>query len=251
MAVPPGLAPLSLGSPSASGVLETFCDVLCPFSAKLVLSMERHLMPMVFGEGAPYEGRLRIVVRPYPQPWHASSTFVNEAAIAAAKISRTEPELRQDPKTNAFWIFFVTLMSKQEAYFDEPSRTRNPDQIRAELANLAVSVLGEGPKRSKSKPIVSLPHGQPLGQTVRNLLKVGEGNEGSKVVPDLKYCVKVGRQNGVHVTPTAIWNGLIEPSVSSSFGEKEWREFLEKNLGPPNANAGQGTNANSNSALDD
>ena len=77
----------------------------------------------------------------------------------------------------AFWIFFVTLMSKQEAYFDEPSRTRNPDQIRAELANLAVSVLGEGPKRSKSKPIVSLPHGQPLGQTVRNLLKVGEGNE--------------------------------------------------------------------------
>lgn len=100
MAVPPGLAPLSLGSPSASGVLETFCDVLCPFSAKLVLSMERHLMPMVFGEGAPYEGRLRIVVRPYPQPWHASSTFVNEAAIAAAKISRTEPELRQDPKTS-------------------------------------------------------------------------------------------------------------------------------------------------------
>lgn len=94
-------------------------------------------------------------------------------------------------------------MAHQEAYFDGPSRNRNPDQIRAELANLAVSVLGEAPKKSRSKPIVSLPPGQPLGQTVKALLKVGEGNEGSKVIPDLKYCVKYGRQNGVHVTPTA------------------------------------------------
>lgn len=94
-------------------------------------------------------------------------------------------------------------MAQQEAYFDGPSRNRNPDQIRAELANLAVSVLGEAPKKSRSQPIVSLSPGQPLGQTVKALLKVGEGNEGSKVIPDLKYCVKYGRQNGVHVTPTA------------------------------------------------
>lgn len=260
MALPPGLQALAIGPSNAPGVVEFGVDYLCPFSAKLVIGVQHHLLPLIFGDDAPYQGKVRIVLRPYPQPWHASSTLVNEAAIAAAKISRiNEPHVTQDPKTNAFWIFSQALMAKQDAYFDGPSRNRNPDQLRADLANLAVAVLGEAPKKSKSTPIVSLPAGQPLGGTVRNLLKVGEGNEGSKVVPDLKYCVKYGRQNGIHVTPTAsecarrvgeviaysqltrcpssrpVWNGLIEPSISSSFGEKEWREFLEKNFGPPNA----------------
>ncbi|PWN28262.1 carbon-nitrogen hydrolase [Jaminaea rosea] len=234
MALPPGLQALAIGPSNAAATVEFGIDYLCPFSAKLVIGVQHHLLPLIFGSSAPWEGKVRIVLRPYPQPWHASSTLVNEAAIAAAKISRiSEPEVIQDPKTNAFWIFSQSLMAKQDAYFDGPSRNRNPDQLRADLANLAVAVLGEAPKKSKSTPIVSLPSGQPLGQTVRNLLKVGEGNEGSKVVPDLKYCVKYGRQNGIHVTPTAIWNGLIEPSISSSFGEKEWRDFLEKNVGPP------------------
>lgn len=204
MALPPGLQALAIGPSNAAATVEFGIDYLCPFSAKLVIGVQHHLLPLIFGSSAPWEGKVRIVLRPYPQPWHASSTLVNEAAIAAAKISRiSEPEVIQDPKTNAFWIFSQSLMAKQDAYFDGPSRNRNPDQLRADLANLAVAVLGEAPKKSKSTPIVSLPSGQPLGQTVRNLLKVGEGNEGSKVVPDLKYCVKYGRQNGIHVTPTA------------------------------------------------
>lgn len=142
-------------------------------------------------------------------------------------------------------------MAHQSTYFDGPTRNRNPDQLRAELANLAISVLGEAPKRSRSAPIVDLPAGSPLGQTVRGLLKVGEGNEGSKVVPDLKYCVKFGRQNGVHVTPTAVWNGLIEGGISSSFGEEEWRKFLMEKVGEPtNAKAGANAQAGS-SALED
>lgn len=126
-------------------------------------------------------------------------------------------------------------MAHQDAYFDGPSRTRNPDQIRAELANLAISTLGEEPKKARSAPIVDLPQGKPLGQTVKSLLKVGEGNEGSQVVPDLKYCVKIGRQQSIHVTPTALWNGLVDGSVSSSFGADEWRQYLEKNIGPATA----------------
>lgn len=41
---------------------------------------------------------------------------------------------------------------------------------------------------------------------------------------------KLGRQNGIHVTPTVLWNGIVEGSVSSSFGGKEWGEFFEKNV---------------------
>lgn len=111
-------------------------------------------------------------------------------------------------------------MAKQEAYFDEKSRTRNPDQIRAELANMAIEVLGEAPKKSRSTPLVDLPQGQPLGGTVRNLLKVGEGNAGSAVIPDLKYCVKFGRQNSIHVTPTAgeYWQQEDETSDTQKTG---------------------------------
>ena len=33
-----------------------------------------------------------------------------------------------------------------------------------------------------------------------------------------KLQIKLGRQNGIHVTPTAVLDGLVDGSVSSSFG---------------------------------
>lgn len=226
MALPPSLKPLAIGNIFAPHTLELYVDYLCPFSSKQLIGVHRHLLPLVFGDEAPYKGQVRIVVRPYPQPWHGTSTLLNEAAIASAKIARKEQEMIAEPKTNSFWIFSQSLMAKQEAYFDGPSRNRNPDQIRADLVSLLISVLGNDKSKGKSPSLVDLPQGVPLGQTVKNLLKVGDGNEGSKVIPDLKYCVKFGRQNSVHVTPTAVWNGLINPSISSSFGANEWKEFV-------------------------
>lgn len=70
-------------------------------------------------------------------------------------------------------------------------------------------------------------------------------NGGVAVTDDLKYnstymrafttilfivwvwLVKLGRQNGIHVTPTAVWDGLAASDVSSSWGEEEWGKFLE------------------------
>jgi len=34
----------------------------------------------------------------------------------------------------------------------------------------------------------------------------------------------------MNVTPSAMWDGLFQPSVSSSWGEKEWTEFFEQNV---------------------
>ena len=71
--------------------------------------------------------------------------------------------------------------------------------------------MGEGPKKRKQPPTHRDLQGTPLGQSVKNLIRVEkEGNGGSSVVPELKYCVKLGRQNGIHVTPTCLWNGLVE-----------------------------------------
>ena len=39
--------------------------------------------------------------------------------------------------------------------------------------------------------------------------------------------VKFSRQNGIHVSPTVLWDGLIANEISSSWGEKEWNQFLE------------------------
>lgn len=38
--------------------------------------------------------------------------------------------------------------------------------------------------------------------------------------------VKFSRQNSIHVSPTVLWDGLVANEVSSSWGEKEWNEFL-------------------------
>ncbi|EPQ32176.1 uncharacterized protein PFL1_00373 [Pseudozyma flocculosa PF-1] len=231
MALPPSLQALSIGPLEAPNTLELFVDYLCPFSAKQLHGVEQHLLPLVWGESSPYAGKVRIVVRPYPQPWHSSSTLLHESALAVAKIAITDPKVTADPSRNAFWLYSVELMKNQEKYFDGPARGKSPDQIRGELATLAIDTVGEGPKRRKQAAVHRDLEGVPLGQSVKNLIRVEkEGNAGNAVVPDLKYCVKLGRQNGIHVTPTCLWNGLVEGSISSSFGADEWKEFLSKQV---------------------
>ncbi|PWY99006.1 hypothetical protein BCV70DRAFT_201223 [Testicularia cyperi] len=231
MALPPTLQALSIGSLTAPNTLELFLDYLCPFSAKQLRGVEESLLPLIIGSGAAYEDKVRVVIRPYPQPWHSSSTLLHESALAVAKISLTDPRVTADPHKNAFWIYSLELMRNQEKFFDGPARGKAPDQIRGELATLAIETVGEAPKKKKQVAIHRDLQGTPLGQSVKNLIRVEkEGNGGSSVVPELKYCVKLGRQNGIHVTPTCLWNGLVEPSISSSFDAKDWKEFLAKQI---------------------
>ena len=42
--------------------------------------------------------------------------------------------------------------------------------------------------------------------------------------------VKYSRQNGIHVSPTVLLDGLIAGEISSSWGEKEWTDFLAKKI---------------------
>ena len=79
----------------------------------------------------------------------------------------------------------------------------------------------------------------------KELLKLkSTPNGGVAVTDDLKYTstsmklvqwitsekersVKFSRQNGIHVSPTVLWDGLVANEISSSWGEKEWNGFLE------------------------
>lgn len=56
-------------------------------------------------------------------------------------------------------------------------------------------------------------------------------NVGNRVTDDLKLLVKAARLTGVHVSPTVLFNGVVENGISSSFSPEQWDEWLAKNVG--------------------
>ena len=68
---------------------------------------------------------------------------------------------------------------------------------------------------------------------VRKLLELdaealarGEKNPGNAMTQQLKFYVKLGRQTGVHVSPSAYVNGLFA-DTSSGWSESEWHAFFD------------------------
>lgn len=57
----------------------------------------------------------------------------------------------------------------------------------------------------------------------------GQLNTGNEVTNDIKLMVKAGRVVGVHVSPTAYFNGIEESGISSSFTPTQWEQWLAKN----------------------
>jgi hypothetical protein len=58
----------------------------------------------------------------------------------------------------------------------------------------------------------------------------GSLNIGNEVTNDLKVLVKMNRLIGVHVTPTVVFDGVVENGISSSFSAEQWEGWLEKNV---------------------
>ncbi|GLB34163.1 putative thioredoxin [Lyophyllum shimeji] len=149
--------------------------------------------------GGKYAGKVKVIIRLHVQPWHASSTWTHESALAV---------LRASPQN--FWPYSLELFKNQENYFDIPTSTQTPTQVRESLAELAAKVL---PARA--------------AEEVKDMLKLkGSPNGGNAVTDDLKYNVKFSRQNSIHVSPTVLWDGLVAGEISSSWLKKEWEEFL-------------------------
>jgi len=203
MALQPSLWPLIVaGRDSASHTLDMFLDYVCPFSAKMALTIESVLKPL-FGTGGQYDGKVKVIIRLQVQPWHGSSTFTHEAALAVARVSPTH-----------FWPFSLALFRKQGDFFDIPTSNQTPLQIRENLANVAAQVI----------PPDAI-------DGFKELLKLkGSPNGGVAVTDDLKYNIKFARQNSIHVSPTVLWDGLVAGEISSSWGEKEWKEFLAQKV---------------------
>ncbi|KAF6761978.1 hypothetical protein DFP72DRAFT_877647 [Ephemerocybe angulata] len=183
MALQPSLSPLVVvGAPNAPHTLDIFRKRLVPSTAaaaKLANAIETVLKPQL-GPGGPYEGKVK--------PWHSASTLVHESALAV---------LRASPEN--FWAYSLALFKNQGEYFDIPTSTLSPLQIRANLAALAATVI---PAEAVEK--------------VKDLLAL-------KGTPNVKF----SRQNGIHVSPTVLWDGLVANEISSGWGQEQWGEFLK------------------------
>ncbi|QRV93829.1 thioredoxin [Ceratobasidium sp. AG-Ba] len=200
MSLQPTLSFLCLGDPSAPHSLEFYIDFQCPFSAKIFFNAIDPILKPTFSDSGKYARKVRIILRLQPQPWHACSAFLHEAALAVGRVAPTH-----------FWEYVAILFKNQEAFFNVPTSSLTPLQVREKLVALAPA----GVDKSKVQDL---------------LTHKTTPNGGIDVADDLKYNIKIGRQNGIHVTPTAVWDGLTANEVSSSWGKEEWDKFLSSKI---------------------
>ncbi|KAI8144489.1 thioredoxin-like protein [Fennellomyces sp. T-0311] len=200
MALAPQFAGHRLGSISAPHTLEVYLDYVCPFSAKIYKRIREQVWPFV---EQTYPNKVQFIFRQQIQPWHATSTLVHEAALAVEKLDESK-----------FYPFSDILFAHQQEFFDEAVETKSRRELIAELAKLAESV---GVPSDKFTELIANGTGEPK-------------NHGNSISNDLKLAIKLGRQNGIHVSPTALFDGLQDNSVSSGWELDQWKEFFKSKL---------------------
>lgn len=180
-------------------------DYVCPFSAKMYKTLHDHVFPVIKNK---YGNQLQVIFRQQIQPWHPSSTLVHEAATAVLRLS-----------PHKFYDFSTALFDEQKEYFDVNVVNESRNQTYKRLAKLAANSTGLKEDEVYSLLEISDKPGED-----------GSLNSGNKVTDDIKVQVKANRLTGVHVTPTVLFNGIVENSISSSFTKEQWEEWLQKNI---------------------
>lgn len=153
-----------------------------------------------------YPGKVNLIFRQQIQPWHPSSTLVHEAALAVERVS-----------PDKFWEYSKAIFDNQKEYFDVNvvNETRNATYLR--LAGKARRV---GVDAQKVYRLLVVP----------DKVEEGQENVGNGVTDDVKLIVKAARLTGVHVSPTVVFNGVVEGGISSGWTVEQWREWLKKNI---------------------
>ncbi|PQE22608.1 thioredoxin protein [Rutstroemia sp. NJR-2017a BVV2] len=184
--------------------LELYLDYVCPFSAKMFNTVHSSVMPLIKQK---YADKVQILFRQQVQPWHPSSTLVHEAGVAVLKLQPSK-----------FYDFSAALFSDAKSFYDVNvvNETRNKTYER--LAQIGGKVGVDEKQMMDLLRISDKP------------AEDGSLNTGNGVTNDLKVLVKMNRLVGIHVTPTVVFDGVVENSISSSFSGEQWEEWLEKNV---------------------
>ncbi|KAI9784145.1 MAG: hypothetical protein M1839_002649 [Geoglossum umbratile] len=191
-------------SPQAIHTVELYLDYVCPYSKKLFNTIYTEVLPLAEKK---YPGKVQFIFRQQIQPWHPSSTLVHEAGLAVLKLA-----------PNAFYPFSAALFAKQTEYYDVSVVHEARNQTYERLAKIAGSVGVDEVAFLKLLWVDDKPNSE------------GGLNIGNGVTNDLKLLVKAARLVGVHVSPTVIFNGIVENSISSGWTTDQWDEYLQKNI---------------------
>jgi len=191
-------------NPKTLHTLELYLDYVCPFSKKMFNTVYDSVFPLVKSK---YAENVQFIFRQQIQPWHPSSTLVHEAGVA---VLQTNPD--------KFWEFSKALFDKQDEYFDVNVVNEPRNQTYSRLSKLAGGV-GLDEKKIYGLLEISDKPGED-----------GSLNSGNKVTNDIKLMTKANRLTGVHVTPTVLFNGVVEGGISSGFSKDDWQQWLEKNV---------------------
>lgn len=199
----PPIEPTSV--PHATHTLELYLDYCCPFSARLFRALQNVVTPLVKANPQWAKG-LAVIFRQQVQPWHPSSTLMHEAGLAVLQLS-----------PDKFWEFSARLFDEQKSFFDVSvvGETRNETYKR--LAKIAGAA---GVDEAQVYKLLAIPE----KAESQDALNVGNG-----VTNDLKLVTKMNRLIGVHVTPTGVFDGVVQ-DIGSAWGENEWKEWLTKNV---------------------
>lgn len=191
--------------PHTTHTLELYLDYCCPFSGKLFRAINDVVTPLV-RENPGWAKNLTIIFRQQIQPWHPSSTLMHEAGLAVLRLA---PE--------KFWKFSAALFDEQKSFFDANvvNETRNNTYKR--LAKIAAKVGVDEDKVYEMLEIAD------------KVTDEGALNVGNQVTNDLKVVTKMNRLVGVHVTPTGVYDGVVQ-NIGSSWGTEEWKEWLTNNI---------------------
>ncbi|RKP22319.1 hypothetical protein SYNPS1DRAFT_32101 [Syncephalis pseudoplumigaleata] len=153
---------------------------------------------------ANYPGKVQFIFRHQIQPWHPQSTLVHEASLAAERVDPTK-----------FYEIAASLFEQQASYFDEALVHKTREQVYQQLSEQLSKVVDKPAASIHAE--LAVPTGEPK-------------NIGNKVTDDLKWHIKYARQQGVHVSPSVYWDGIVDNSISSGWDLSQWKAYIEKRL---------------------
>ncbi|KAJ4397581.1 hypothetical protein N0V93_001813 [Gnomoniopsis smithogilvyi] len=200
-------APTETSATEPLHTLELYLDYVCPFSAKQFKTFITDVAPKI--RSNPKLGpKLQVIFRQQVQPWHPSSTLVHEAALAVQKLAPSK-----------FWQFSEALFNDQKAYFDVNVVNETRNETYKRLAKLGASSAGVN--EDELYKLLAIPD---------KAADDGSLNIGNGVTNDLKVVIKMARLVGVHVSPTVIFDGVVNNEISSSWTVDQWLKWLGENV---------------------
>lgn len=176
---------------TAPNVIDIYLDYTCPFSAKFFINWYENLYPKLKTD---FDSKVQVVFHNYVQVWHPTSNLVHEAGLVVAQL---------DPES--FLDVSYHLFKNITQFYDTATADLTRNQIYEKIFDSVIAATK--PKYTRE---------QFLEKLTINTKVAEDSNSGNAASNDLKVFTRIGRQNGVHVTPTVFFNGFRDTSIESS-----------------------------------